>query len=444
MKRILSYIVVLGVVAGLLRAVGPTNAAVAPDAEAAPSPVLLRPFNKMVLDSSANIISDSARSLDAFYSRLAGLKTARINDGTNVVSVFHLGDSHIQAGFLTGTVMRNFHRDFGNAGRGLITPLKMAKTNEPSDYIIRSGKTWESTRLVQANRPYPIGVGGVSIATRESNFSLMISALEKEETEDYSFNRVQILKYPGAPELNVDDPELHATASYVIDESPYLSKIVLNQKVSELNLSGNAGTKRDSSIYFGFVLENTRNGVLYHSAGINGAQFVHWTRPETFSEQAAILAPDLIILSMGTNEAQSARGFSRERFTAQIDTVVCLLRESNPDAVLLFTTPPESFLRQRVNRQTVYIPNPHIEEVSDVIRCYAARHGYACWDLYTIAGGKGSCELWKAEGLFGRDHLHFTAEGYNTLGNYLYRALAKGYNRYVQDHYGEPAPHTEI
>ncbi|MDL2230175.1 GDSL-type esterase/lipase family protein [Alistipes sp. OttesenSCG-928-L06] len=443
MKRILLYIAILGTFAGLWAA-GRGSAVPVGEEEVLPPPMPLCPLGQTVLDSCLNVIADTTYSLDAFYHRLADLKMARVNDGTNVVSVFHLGDSHIQAGFLTGTVMRNFHRDFGNAGRGLITPLKMAKTNEPTDYVIRSARTWESSRLVQANRPFPVGVGGVSISIREPNFSLTISALEKTEEEDYSFNRVHVLKYPGAPELSVDDPNLHQTASYIVDESPFQSTIVLNRNVSELTLAGHAKERRDSSIYYGFVLENTRNGVLYHSAGINGAQFLHWTRPETFSEQSSILHPDLIILSMGTNEAQSTRGFSPERFEAQIDTVVCRLREKNPQAVLLFTTPPESFLRRVVNRRAVYSPNGHIEAISEVIRAYTRKHGYACWDLYTIAGGAGSCEMWKEAGLFGRDNLHFTVEGYNTLGNYLYRAILKGYNQYVRDHYGEPAPDPEI
>lgn len=443
MKRALLYIAVLGLFAGLFAA-GKGNEHVEAEMEIVPSPVLLRPFNKMVLDSSQNVITDTTYSLDVFYNQLAGLKTARVNDGTNVVSIFHLGDSHIQAGFLTGTVMRDFHRDFGNAGRGLITPLKMAKTNEPTDYVIKSGKTWERAVLVQSNRPFPVGVGGVAIGIREPDFSLTVNALEKNDSEDYSFNRVRILKYPSAPELMVNDPELNATASYIVDESPYLSTVILNRNVSELTLSGKAGQHRDSSIYYGFILENTRNGVLYHSAGINGAQFLHWTRPETFSTQTAALKPSLIILSMGTNEAQSTRGFSVERFEAQIDTVVCRLKEQNPQAIFLFTTPPESFLRQVVNRRAVYKPNAHIGAISEVIRNYAARNGYACWDLYTISGGAGSCELWKQAGLFGRDNLHFTAEGYDALGHYLYRAILKGYNQYVRDHYGEPAPDIEI
>jgi len=443
-KRIILYISVLALFAGLLRG-GIANSPAEQAKLISPAPVLLRPFNKMVLDSDRNVVADSTFSLDLFYRRLGELKTAAVNDGSQVVSILHLGDSHIQAGFLTGTLMRNFHRDFGNAGRGLITPLKIAKTNEPTDYVIRSNRPWESSKLVQANRPLPLGLGGVAIGIREPKFSLTIGALEKDPSEDYSYNKVRILKYPGAPELDVDDERLNPLARHIAEDNPYVSTVVINEPVSELKFSGQAPpNKRDSSIYYGFVLENSRNGVLYHSVGINGAQFLHWTRVQDLTEQMKALAPDLVVLSMGTNESLMGASFSRERFRGQIDSVVVRLRQSNPDATFLLTTPPDSYMRRRVNRQTVYVPNPLVESASAVIREYAAENGLACWDLFSISGGKGSCEMWKDEGLFSRDQLHFTVEGYQVLANYLYHAIVKGYNQYVRDHYGEPAPDPEI
>jgi lysophospholipase L1-like esterase len=406
------------------------------------SPVLLRPFNKMmVLEGRLNVITDSTHSLDPFYGQLADLRAARTDDGTKRVSILHVGDSHIQAGFLTGAIMRNFHRDFGNAGLGLVTPLRMARTNEPSDYVIRSNRTWESSQVVQSRRVWPIGVGGVSIATRSALFTLSVSALEKNESEDYAFNRVRVLKHPAAPQLQVADPEVRDSVRLVADENPYSQTIELDSLLSEVTLSGRAGARRDSSIYFGFSLENGHNGVLYHSVGINGAQFMHWRRIEGWSEQVRALEPTLIILSMGTNESLEGDRFSASRFEAQIDSVVIGLREKNPEALFLLTTPADSYRSRRVNRQTVYSPNPTVEAVSAVIRNYAARHGLACWDLFTASGGDGSREMWWDEELLSRDHLHFSAEGYEVLAHHLYHALIKGYNQYVRDRHTEPAPH---
>ena len=434
MRPLFRYIVPVALCSGILF-VG-TGRGV-PVSEAVPQPVELRPFEGMIIPDSANVIVDSVASLIPFYEQLAALRIIGTEgtDSTLVVPIVHLGDSHIQAGYLTGMIMREFHRDFGNAGRGLITPLKMAGTNEPFDYIIRSNVPWESVRLTQSSRSLPVGLGGVAIGTKKGDFSLTLNALDRENPGVYAFNKVHVIKHPAAPPLQVEQ----VLADTI--EHPYFQTIILRDTLSELTLSNPAGA-RDSSIYYGFSLENGCSGVLYHAAGINGAQFTHWPRVEGLAKQVAALRPALIILSMGTNEALMGRSFSSERFYNRIDALVTLLREENPNAVFLLTTPPESY--RRANRRTPYTRNPQVADAAAVIRDYAVRNGLACWDLFTISGGTESCEVWKKAGLFNRDQLHFTAKGYAVQAQYLYQAIIQGFNDYVRDRYGEPAPIAEL
>lgn len=42
------------------------------------------------------------------------------------VSIVHIGDSHVQADINTGTTRELLQYDFGNAGRGLIAPLRIS------------------------------------------------------------------------------------------------------------------------------------------------------------------------------------------------------------------------------------------------------------------------------------------------------------------------------
>ncbi len=433
MRRIVRYIAPAALCSGILFAEAGREVPVPP--QAVPHPVMLEPIESTIFaDSVPNVIVDSAASLAPFYEQLAMLQTADSEQDTIVLPIVHLGDSHIQAGFLTGRVMREFHRDFGNAGRGLITPLRLAKTNEPSDYAIRSGHPWESARLTQSARALPVGIGGMAIGTKQRDFTLSISALDRYNPDAYRFNRVHVFKHPAAPPLQAEGVPVDTA------ETSHIQTITLTDPCSELALSG----RGDSAIYHGFSLENGSNGILYHAAGINGAQFAHWPRVDGLGARVAALKPTLIILSMGTNEALATTGFSAERLDAQIDALVNLLREANPDAVFLLTTPPDSYRRRRVNRRTSYLANPRVGEVAAVIRDYATRNNLACWDLYTISGGEGSREAWQKAGLFGRDRLHFTAEGYEAQAGYLYHALIQGFNDYVRDHYGEPAPAAEL
>ena len=71
----------------------------------------------------------SPSSLQPFF---AGLDSLRAGKDT-VLTVVHLGDSHIQAGYYSGQMMRLLQAQFGNAGRGWIAPFKLSRTNEPDD-----------------------------------------------------------------------------------------------------------------------------------------------------------------------------------------------------------------------------------------------------------------------------------------------------------------------
>lgn len=57
---------------------------------------------------------------------------------SQVVSIVHIGDSHVQAEGNTSRTRRALQLRFGSAGRGLVAPLRLAGTNAPADYSITS------------------------------------------------------------------------------------------------------------------------------------------------------------------------------------------------------------------------------------------------------------------------------------------------------------------
>lgn len=107
----------------------------------------------------------SPSSLQSFFDELDSLGAGK----DTVLTIVHLGDSHIQAGYYSGKVMRLLQAQFGNAGRGWIAPFKLSKTNEPDDYFISSSvREWVTGRCIQANKKCPVGIGGIGI---QSGFS---------------------------------------------------------------------------------------------------------------------------------------------------------------------------------------------------------------------------------------------------------------------------------
>ena len=107
----------------------------------------------------------------------------------------HLGDSHIQAGYYSGKVMRLLQAQFGNAGRGWIAPFKLSRTNEPDDYFISSSvREWVTGRCIQTNKKCPVGIGGIGIQSVSPSINLDVR-IAPNNGAGYSFN--QAILYRG-------------------------------------------------------------------------------------------------------------------------------------------------------------------------------------------------------------------------------------------------------
>lgn len=178
-------------------------------------------------------------------------------------------------------------------------------------------------------------------------------------------------------------------------------------------------------------LKDIFGSVSYIDKGINGGTCLTFTHPDRIAEIAA-QKPDLLILSLGTNESYGLR-YNANTHYYQIDELVKLLQNSLPGIPILLTTPPGSYLhlRQR-KRRRVYSINPNTSSAAETIKKYGRDHQLPTWDLYNIVGGKErACKNWMEAKLMRTDHVHYLPEGYILQGNLLFQALIKAYNLYV-------------
>src|ERR1700744_2643287 len=129
-----------------------------------------------------NVITSSQR-LDSFYKKLSIVKST----GKGVVRIVHIGDSHIQADIFSGTVRNKLQQFFGNAGRGLVFPYQLAKSNAPADISSSSNITWRYNRLAHPEIPINAGSSGFCIKTdTDKNVVINLSV-----TGTGSFNHLQ-------------------------------------------------------------------------------------------------------------------------------------------------------------------------------------------------------------------------------------------------------------
>lgn len=335
------------------------------------------------------------------------------------IPIVHIGDSHLQTGVLTAVLRERLQMQFGNAGRGLVFPYKVAKTNEPVTFVSSSNTVWETKRCVFPENPLPIGVSGITIKTTDPNASLSIG-IRSANKLDYSFDHISVFTDTNDQsfDLQTNDELLN------YPDGLYKRIIYLNHPSNNLQLYNrkNKPEQQYTNIY-GISLEKAENGILYHTIAVNGTQYQHLTQATYFTEQLSELEPMLVIVSLGTNEALN-RDYTNSDFRYQVDKLVQKIKQACPGTVVLLTTPANS-LR---NRQ----PNAQMRLVADVLRQYANEKHLPYWDLNAIGGNEAD---WQNRKMLQSDGIHYTHQGYLFQGDLLHQALLKSYTHYVSGRY---------
>lgn len=386
------------------------------------------------IDINADTIIFNGADWSPLFDRLQTLSDSTLTQ-REVVSIVHLGDSHVQAGFFSEALRLPIQQQWGNAGRGLISPLKLTRTNEPADYQITSPVKWSYNRCIAGKHfDSEVGVSGISVQPTSAHIDLTFQTMSRQgENEKFCSMRLfhsESDKFPQLLPINsLDSIEI----DYKCGETHY--RWAPNAATNNLQLQGaNSYTRKDAAIY-GALLENDSSGILVHAIGNNSATYECYNRVTQYATKLSSLQPHLVIISMGTNESISS-ATTHATLYSQIDRLVTSIKKESPEALILLTTPADNKLRKRKrrnNRRSVYyVQNPRIETVAHTIRQYGADHNIAVWDWYTISGGKDSCETWIKEKGMRKDHIHYTEEGYSIQGNLLFRSIQNAYEQHIQ------------
>lgn len=365
-----------------------------------------------------NVINNDG-AIHTFLEKLYNLKTS----GRQQVNIVHIGDSHVQADFMTNVVRRTLQERFGNAGRGLVVPARVAGTNEPFNFRSGSNTTWRPKRVIFVNDSLPIGIGGISVQTDSPEAAITIKM--NDRWMDYRFNKVMLFswEHPSSFSWNVKDSLNNAMCS-PITVAPGIYSCYLNGRSNQVTIA-TARTRdtQSQATLFGVNLSTDAPGVIYHSIGVNGAKFVHYNAAEFFAVQTQFLSPDLFVVALGTNEALD-HPYVDKQFLSHVDSLVSNLYRLNPHASIILTTPGDSFIGKTK-------PNPGVQLVRNQLLQYAAENGIAFWDFFKVMGGEKSGHRWRTNGLLSSDGIHLTKAGYEYQGFLFCDALLKAYNRYV-------------
>ncbi len=379
------------------------------------------PFINYEADTLINGIS-----LLPFFNKLLKLE----NGDTSQISILHIGDSHIQADMLTREVRKNMQWRFGNAGRGLVFPLRVAGTNEPLDYRSSTNENWTVAKINSQNRQPEPGLSGISILSGQGGAYIDITTSNHDDL-DYAFDQVTLIHIKDSLQFDCRITGSASKFGYLMSAATSvpddcITWVPFVRSTNFVRIQAEQTEEMQKSITVnGIILQNSKPGILYHSVGINGAHFNDYNNSPLFYTQLKVLKPDLVIISLGTNEGANPKVTMDEVITS-VRAMVQKIKNLNPKACILIATTADDYFRKKYK-------NPYLEAVQRALLQGAEQENVACWDMYSISGGFGSCAEWRKAAMLQRDGVHYNKQGYELQGNLLYKALIDSYQKHAAD-----------
>ena len=414
-------------------------------------------------------------ALLTFYEKMYQLEQSK----SGKINIVHIGDSHIQADLFTAKIRTQFQKVFGNGGFGFTFPYSVAKTNNSAPIRYSASGNFQSFRNLYADENRPVGLSGFSMEANSDDFAIQLNVKEAQFNftkikvitpqnvnlfdvsvshknivverkvpkkithkvkpgevlggiaDKYNVSLKALKKANGLKSDMIRDGKVltipsKATQSKTSTKTEYIPielqpSLFSNDYYSETPLDKIAIVPNQEIDYFalnGLVLENNNSGVIYHSIGVNGAKASDYNKFRLFNEQLPVLNPDLVIISLGTNESFDKQ--SGEQYFANLNQMIQGIKDKNPQACVLVMTPPPSVLHRKYK-------NTFIEKYAELIEENANGKNYAVWDLLQVFGGNKSIKRNAAKGYMARDKVHYSKAGYEKQGELFFEAFLQSY-----------------
>lgn len=327
----------------------------------------------------------------------------------SLFTVVYLGDSHVQADYNGSTLRRILQRASYGAGRGLVIPFKLAKTNQPLDYSIAIDGAFDASKLLKTPWLTDMPFSGIGIRPVADDYTIHLSC-------ETPFKYMRFFHLGDAMVSGVADTSLLSAVSK--------DRLELTHDVNSIDVKFK---RKERSVFGGAELLSDTVGTLVHSIGNNGATFASYPLSDDFGHGVASLAPDLVIVALGTNEAFSR--ISEDSLAENIDALMSVIHSASPKTKILLVSPTECYRRvyrrqgKKRRRTSSLVVNTKVARVRNVILEYAKDKGIPVYDRFALAGGSGAAAKLKSTSVIGRDGIHCSATGYRLWGTLMADAI---------------------
>ena len=176
---------------------------------------------------------------------------------------------------------------------------------------------------------------------------------------------------------------------------------------------------------FGASLEAPKGAIVDNLGVVNATakQLQKNNMPEHWRNQLAHRGSDLVIIMLGTNEAEwlAPRGAGMAEHEKLFGDLLASVHAANPGGSCLVVSP----LDQLDWRTEGMPPRDSIPAMVDAQKRAALANGCAFWNTYEWMGGEGASRAWFKAGWVVKDFQHPTTTGAMRIADALYAGLTR-------------------
>lgn len=322
--------------------------------------------------------------------------------------VVQLGDSHTAADTMTSTLRVQLQSALGNGGMGWGMPMYITGQRLARYGYDNNGWQPISSRT-RSDENYSLG--GLLAVPQFAGASLTIKAKQAESTQHF---KVSIRQQTGDTALTGRD----AQGRIFSIEAPIKNgtwQVV--EFVAEPPFTIQAGQSKQTAIGGWWGKNQSGQGAIVSALGINGAQLSYWDRwnQQGWQTELSAVSPNLLILAYGTNEAYN-NNLDVERTRQTLIEKIRAIRAASPQTAVMIVSAPESLkgIGGACGNRPI-----KLNAVQQMQREVAQQQKTLYWDWQDAMGGSCSMKSWINRGDARQDGVHFSASGYQKLGNML-------------------------
>jgi lysophospholipase L1-like esterase len=373
----------------------------------------------------------AAAKLHRFFATLQGAAEGQ------KISIFHYGDSQIEGDRMTGYIRQRIQQQFGGIGPGFIPAYNVYNTQSFKQKVSPNFKRYtafwppkmSSRRYGALLSAATFDVSGATATPTEAWVEISPSSSAFTRARTYS----QVKCYynscyePCLVRIYENDKLIHED-SLVADGGQHVLPLSFGHTPGKLRFVF-ASTK--SPIFTGFSLEGDV-GVQVNNVAMRGS-----SGHDLSSSDASIFAQmhreantKLFILQFGGNSVHAFRDSSSVRYyISSLKNRINYIQKLVPDAAIILIGPSDM---SRLH-DGIFETYPYLPYTVDRMQKMCAENGVVFWNLYGAMGGKNSMPAWVAQGLAGKDYVHFSPRGASIASQYFFEAFGAAYSEWQSE-----------